>query len=490
MDEETAGLPSIQEANSFSMQDLSREEEATEDNDRAALAVDSLRRSVSPSMEQLTSPPPHTSSNMRSASPVVFQDEYSPSLLSTASEREKQHRLSVVTTTNHSNFDDINSNTPMSSLGGSGAKVPRSGAFEGPAYTPASGRYIMSDASRMFDRDGKGYLDSTERALRTMDKDNDGQLGLNEMYAVMKSFQEEQRKSHEFMVNFEKEHKKAVHLKYGVVGLVIFAVLLSVANIGTAFVAASLAKDTSISSYSGDLVNKDTNVRVGTTNKNIEFTAQPISEEVRRRLGDVVRSRRRLQMSEMDDDRALNELTCGNSFLWTDANGMQQQIRQCTAEAIVSFRVAVEMYRSFCPLWQPQARIPGLAQQPPNPCPSVNGGVNHFYLTCNGLTNRIFDTGFPRGGPFQYSVSNTLFPGLDNSTGNATYPLYEADQIGFDPMEDPALCFQPFSLGIFCDEESLDDACVLFKVLHNPRCPWYQPGLNATRSFSVCGGQV
>jgi len=66
--------------------------------------------------------------------------------------------------------------------------------------------------------------------MRAYDKNSDGKLDIHEVYGLM--------------VDFQKEQKKALTLRYVVISLSIFAVLLCLANIGTSFAAATLAKDT------------------------------------------------------------------------------------------------------------------------------------------------------------------------------------------------------------------------------------------------------
>jgi len=91
----------------------------------------------------------------------------------------------------------------------------------------------LSVVSRQYDRGGKGYLDKTEQKLRSYDRDNDGRLGLEEVYALMQDFQETQH--------------QALTLKWVVIALSGFAVLLCLANVGTSFAAATLAKDVTTS---------------------------------------------------------------------------------------------------------------------------------------------------------------------------------------------------------------------------------------------------
>lgn len=92
--------------------------------------------------------------------------------------------------------------------------------------------FQLSTVSKAYDRGNKGYLDETEQKLRAMDSENLGHLSVDKMYALMQEFQEEQ--------------KKALTLRRVVFALVGFAILLCLANIGTSFAAAKLAKDLSV----------------------------------------------------------------------------------------------------------------------------------------------------------------------------------------------------------------------------------------------------
>lgn len=105
----------------------------------------------------------------------------------------------------------------------------------------------LSTISAQYDRGNKGYLDDTEKKLRAMDSENLGHLDIHKVYALMQEFQAEQ--------------KKAVGLKRSVIALAAFAVLLCLANIGTSFAAAKLAKDTSVES--NYMVVKETGEMIG-----------------------------------------------------------------------------------------------------------------------------------------------------------------------------------------------------------------------------------
>mmetsp|Transcript_12800 Transcript_12800/g.16774 ORF Transcript_12800/g.16774 Transcript_12800/m.16774 type:complete len:540 (+) Transcript_12800:145-1764(+) len=466
--------------------------------------VSALRkRSVSPtpvmspggagqqSLQHHKSPP----AAVTSSAAQVFQDEYSPKMMTMSSiSNDNESSSSPIYSAASPPIHNINGDTPVSSLGGTGPSKAQS-HHQGPAYTPDSkGRNIMSDASRMFDRDGKGYLDSTERALRTLDTDNDGRLTVDNMYALMKNLQEAQQSSNELVMSLHHEQQKSFKLKWGVGALTVFAVLLSVANIGTAFVAARLAKETSISSVTFDMVDKNTGTRIGVTNKNTEFVLQPMTQDKRRQLKEVARRRRNLgefrDLNEWgnssdpgdddddddDGDADIQGLLCGNPYMWS-SNAGSNRVRECSTDTVIDYTTTVEMYRSICPEWAPNGNAPSA-------CPSQNGGVDQFYLTCNGKTNRIFGTPFPRNGPFIYgNPINTLWPGLNN---NGTMGFFYGEQIVVDMEQSPPLCFQAFWMGMICLAEIPGNECFPTALPIEPLCPWYDPGINSERRFSLC----
>lgn len=121
--------------------------------------------------------------------------------------------------------------------------------------TAASGdrAFGLSVVSQQYDRTQKGYLDSTELHMRTMDTENAGHLDINKVYEIMKELRAEQKNSMTL--------RKIIYALSG------FAVLLALANIGTSFVAATLAKESHVDSTTHDLVDKNTGDRVGTTDK-------------------------------------------------------------------------------------------------------------------------------------------------------------------------------------------------------------------------------
>lgn len=113
----------------------------------------------------------------------------------------------------------------------------------------------LSEVSKQFDRDGKGYLDETELALRRMDSQNLGYLTVHKVYSIMQSLQTEQKKSAQLLRALDRQQKESLFLKKGILGLCVFAVLLALSNIGTSFAAAKLAKEVVVSTETGDLNN-------------------------------------------------------------------------------------------------------------------------------------------------------------------------------------------------------------------------------------------
>lgn len=82
----------------------------------------------------------------------------------------------------------------------------------------------------------QGYLDETEQALRRIDSKNLGYLTVDKMYDVMSTLQQEQKKSSKLIGQLQKQQKTSLTLKRAVIGLVAFAVLLALANVGTRYV--------------------------------------------------------------------------------------------------------------------------------------------------------------------------------------------------------------------------------------------------------------
>ncbi len=190
---------------------------------------------------------------------------------------------------------------------------------------------VLSKVSDLYDRDGKGYLDPTEEAMRRMDSKNLGFLDNSKVYEIMHSLQIEQLKSQELITSLQKEHQKSMSLKRGIVYMSVFAFLLAISNIGTSFAAARLAKDTTIS---GDnLVTTDGGVRVATTPKNVVLKVTSIDTQ------DNSSSRRRF-LQEVSD------LACAQFS--ADASG---NVVKCDAIGQIDYPDAVKLYQQFCPTY-------------------------------------------------------------------------------------------------------------------------------------------
>lgn len=112
-----------------------------------------------------------------------------------------------------------------------------------------------------------------------MDTQNLGYLSVEKMYQIMESLQKEQKKSAELISELQNQQHKALGLKRAVIALIFFALLLAVANIGTSFAAASLAKETSVDAET-QLVVKGTHVRVSTTSRLVEIVMEPIDDDM------------------------------------------------------------------------------------------------------------------------------------------------------------------------------------------------------------------
>lgn len=142
--------------------------------------------------------------------------------------------------------------------------------------TPASsckkrlGDNRLSIISQKYDVDGDGQLDDTERAMRDMDKSGRGFLSNDKVYKIL----QEQMALQQQMFN----------MKRIIIGLSAFTLILALSNLGTAWAAAVLAKDTTVDS-SGNMQAKSGTGMVGTEAKAKVFDA--ITEENDRRELDL-----------------------------------------------------------------------------------------------------------------------------------------------------------------------------------------------------------
>jgi hypothetical protein len=125
------------------------------------------------------------------------------------------------------------------------------------ALTPTDrAKSTMSLTSKMYDVDGDGKLDETEKAMREMDTENRGYLTNEKVYKIMLEQMQLQQEV------FGLKRMSLVFLA------IVF--ILSLATLGTSFAAAMLAKDTKLEN--GNLMSKDGSGVVGTSNVAAVFT--------------------------------------------------------------------------------------------------------------------------------------------------------------------------------------------------------------------------
>lgn len=243
-----------------------------------------------------------------------------------------------------------------------------------PMERPELGRRLTT-ISQKYDRGNKGYLDDTELALRRMDSKNQGFLDIDKVYMIMETLRQEQAQSAELIDAIRKESKKAMNLKRGVIALSCFAVLLAVANIGTSFAAATLAKDMKV--VSGDLTTMG-GARLGTTSKIPAFSMQPVEPSQRRHL---------------------EKKLCSSTT------------NTCNINGVLPWNTARDMYKMLCDGW-PNAN---------NRC--TGGGVPLLWIECNGYKTSVLGGNFlPAAGPknsddWAYTVFPTTF-GNNNPAQN------------------------------------------------------------------------
>lgn len=128
----------------------------------------------------------------------------------------------------------------------------------------------LSLTSRKYDIDGDGQLDEAEKAMRDLDTEGQGTLSNVEVYKIVKESMNNQR--------------ELFKLKRVVIGLVGFALLLTLANLGTSVAAAFLAKDTTTNNNNlVDATTKET-IATQTTADNFRISATADAIDGRRKL--------------------------------------------------------------------------------------------------------------------------------------------------------------------------------------------------------------
>lgn len=236
---------------------------------------------------------------------------------------EQQHRYMAEGTADRTDFDDD---------------------IERPDSVIRSGRQL-STTSKYYDRNGKGYLDATELALRRMDSSNRGFLTMDKIHSIMEELQDEQRQNKDLLSSLQEESRRAVSYKRGVLLLCAFTLMLAISNIGTSLVAARLAKDTRVDG--SDFADRNGN-RLATTTKTVSIAMEPVSQHTRRRF----------LLDENENDICQKHVLAGNSG-------------NCTIQGQMKYKDAKALYEQFCPSRDNQGRCQGDA-------------VQQVELSCNG----------------------------------------------------------------------------------------------------------
>lgn len=281
----------------------------------------------------------------------------------------------------------------------------------------------LTEVSAMFDRHGKGYLDDTERALRRMDSQNAGSLGIDKVCMIFESLQAEQERSAELLEALRVENKKSLSLKRGVIALAVFAVILALANIGTSFAVSKLVKDTTVTN--GDLVALNSGARLGTTSKLISIDMQPVDETTRRRL------------------TAATINICRSFPVGGSHTG--ESDAYCRISGVVNYNKANSLYTAL--------------QE-----------VDKVMLSCNNKRSTVFGGPFlPAGTPGLVQMGSTsyrVFP--DGSDPNEKFLAVQSVRTN---TTSSGYCNADFQLGIYCPPDSLAQCFVMTASLPSASCP-------------------
>jgi len=115
----------------------------------------------------------------------------------------------------------------------------------------------LSVVAKHYDIGNKGYLDEHEKVLRKYDLDGNGHLDIREVYKVVEEVRRQQ-------TTLNEDRRKIHNLKAVIVGLIAFALILTLAMLGVSFAAATLAKDTAANPKTGSLEVKATGAAMST----------------------------------------------------------------------------------------------------------------------------------------------------------------------------------------------------------------------------------
>jgi hypothetical protein len=168
----------------------------------------------------------------------------------------------------------------------------------------------LSTFSKKYDVNGDGVLDDAEMAMRGMDTSGRGYLTNDKVHALM--------------LEEMKMQKQLFRTRRIALVLLALVVILAVANLGTSFAAASLAKDTTTSS-SAELADKTTHdvLSTQTSVESIELEPAVVAPD----------GRRRLCASDDDDVECLTE-----SFHTISATMCDRMIGHCSRGNTVNLK--------------------------------------------------------------------------------------------------------------------------------------------------------
>ena len=297
----------------------------------------------------------------------------------------------------------------------------------------------LSEVSKQFDRNNKGYLDATEQQLRRMDTQNLGYLTVNKVYGIMDTLQKEQKNSATLLHALEKQQRQMINMKKGIIALCSFAVLLALSNIGTSFAAAKLAREMKVSSGTGDLTDLSTGERVAVTVKLPNMEMSPIDPERRRQLS-------------RDFGLCQKAFGAGDS-----AFGGTDNVAECSIAGSLSQKDMVKFHKQFCNGWPEEGGC-------------KKGGVEKARLTCNGRVS-IIDSSYlddvtPYVDPNYYNW--TVYP----DTGRAYHGIHYVWPPNVDAWHGPP-CLQEFVVGMYCDTENDEVPCIVLVAMPAGTKPCY-----------------
>ena len=304
----------------------------------------------------------------------------------------------------------------------------------------------LTEVSAMFDRNGKGYLDDTERALRRMDSQDKGYLGIDKVCVIFESLQAEQERSSELLEALREEGKKSMNLKMGVIALTCFTVLLALANVGTSFAVAQLVKDTETSR--GDLVSTETGLRLGTTAKLASFQMDSLDETRRRRM--------------LVETTLMCEQLSGRRM---DGTGSE---KDCNLQGVMKLDQVEALHRTL-------------------------QSVDYVNLVCNGERSEIAGGRRLHGNPGLLSMGPDyevkLFPDGGHTNGKytaiqeVTVPFQEANMALGQVAQEERQCDAVFQLAMFCPTalglDGKQQDCMVFTA--------YKPTIECPTSPVICG---